>query len=202
MDASSGGGMRVIGLAGGIGSGKSTVAQAFRAAGAEVFDADDCVRKLFGSPEVKGELVGAFGPAVLGPDGSVDRAGLADRVFADAHERARLEGVLHPRVTAEAEAWLDDAGSRGVRWAVLDVPLLFEVAMDDWCDTVVFVEASRRARLERVSARGWDGSELDRREAAQMDIDEKRDRSSSVVDNCGEQDEIVAQVRQILDRLR
>jgi len=176
----------VIGVAGGIGSGKSAFARALGKLGARVFDADVSARRAMDDPDVRATLTSWWGPDVSGADGKVDRARIASIVFEDASARRRLEDLIHPVVRADAAAFIEEARRTGARAVVLDVPLLFESGMDAMCTLVVFVEASPEVRAARVAAtRGWAARELTRREAAQWPIDEKRRRSGVVVMNDG-----------------
>lgn len=176
----------VIGIAGGIGSGKSAFARALGRLGARVFDADVSAKRALDDPQVRATLAGWWGPEVIGADGRIDRARVASIVFADDTARRRLEDLIHPRVKGEAAAFVDEARRDGASAVALDVPLLFESGMDAMCDLVVFVESSAGVRAGRVAAtRGWDAGELARREAAQWPLEEKRRRSGVVVVNEG-----------------
>lgn len=190
----------VIGIAGGIGSGKSTVARAFEQLGCLVLDSDAEAKRALERTEVRDELVRWWGPGVLDADGGIDRRRVAQIVFADAAERRRLEGLIHPLVKkTRREAIAMATGRPGV---VIDAPLLFEAGLEGECDEVVFVEASRAVRLARVlRSRGWDEAEFDRREAAQMPLDEKRRRCRFVIEN--EDDEPrVEEARAVLEAVR
>lgn len=175
----------VIGVAGGIGSGKSAVARAFAALGCVVSDSDAQAREALERPEVIAAVASWWGPGVLDGSGRVDRGAVAKIVFSEARERARLEGLIHPMIRRSRGALIAEASALGAPGVVVDAPLLFEAGLDGECDAVVFVEASRATRLERVAGRGWDPAELDRREAAQMPLAQKRARSGYVVDNEG-----------------
>lgn len=175
----------IIGLAGGIGSGKSTVARAFARHGCLVSDSDAGVRALLATPEIVAELRSWWGDRVVAGDGTADRRAIAAIVFNDDAERRRLEGLLHPRLGAERAALIERAAREQTPGVIIDAPLLFEAGLDAECDAVVFVEVSRAERLRRVAPRGWDDAELARREAAQMSLDEKRARSGYVIENTG-----------------
>ena len=176
----------VIGIAGGIGSGKSAFARALGRLGARVFDADVSAKAVLDHGDVKAALIQKWGPRVLGPDSRIDRQAVASIVFADQLARTYLESLIHPRVRAEAVEAIAGARAAGVRAVVLDVPLLFESGMDAMCDVVIFVDAAAEVRAARVaSTRGWDSGELARREAAQWPLDKKRRQSGIVVINNG-----------------
>ncbi len=200
-------GLVVIGLAGGIGSGKSEVGRILAGLGCVVIDSDREAREALDRPEIRATLVQWWGDKVLSPDGRINRHAVAEIVFGDASQRERLERLVHPIVrTARAEI-RRRAEAAGARAVVVDAPLLFEAGVDQECDTVLFVDAPRDVRLERVRrTRNWDEAELDRREAAQLPLEEKRRRSASVVVNDGSLEALTPRVKealkQILDRAR
>ena len=176
-----------IGLTGNIASGKSTVARYWAERGAPIIDADVLARRAVepGSPGLR-RVVEAFGPEVLTEDGAMDRAAVRRIVFRDPAARARLEAIIHPevgRLRDEEEARLQEAGERIV---VHDIPLLFEVGIDDRFDAVVLVDAPEQQRLERlVRDRGLDEAEARRMIEAQMPAEAKRARADYVIDNDG-----------------
>lgn len=190
---------KVIGLAGGIGSGKSEVAKLLASMGCVVLDSDQDARQALDRPEVRDELVRWWGRVVLGADGRINRSAVADIVFKQPSERAKLEGLVHPIVRTQRAEAKKRAGS--ARAVVIDAPLLFEAGVDAECDAVIFVEAPRELRLERVRGRGWDEAELARREASQLPVEEKRRRSGHVVRNLGSREELRAQVARILEEI-
>lgn len=174
----------VIGLAGGIGSGKSAVARAFAALGCAVIDSDEEAHAALDRPDVRAEIARWWGPAALTPDGRVDRARVAQIVFRDDAQRKRLEGLIHPLLRTTRAAAIDAARRAGAPAVILDAPLLYEAGLEAECDAVVFVDAPREARLARVQAsRGWTETELDRREGAQRPLDEKRLDAEHVIRN-------------------
>lgn len=195
-------GMIIIGLTGGIGSGKSAVARAMAAWGAIVSDSDAESREVINQDEVRRTLVEWWGPEVLGPDGLVDRRRVAQVVFEDPEQRTRLEGLIHPRLKVRRDAMMREARGQGRRVFVIDAPLLLEAGLDRECDIVIFVDAPRETRLARVKAnRGWDEAELDRREKAQLPLEEKRRRADEVLVNDAGPEGLAAKVRVLLDRL-
>lgn len=195
--------MPVIGLAGGIGSGKSTVAGVLERLGCVVSDSDAAARALLDDPTVRGLIVSRWGDEILMPEGGVDRRAVARVVFSDSGERTWLESVVHPRLgiqRQEARRRAQDAGAAGF---VIDAPLLFEAGIDVECDAVIFVDCPREERLARVRAgRGWDEAELDRREKAQLPLDEKRRRSDYLVRNADDPAALEAEVREAFRRIR
>lgn len=189
----------VIGLAGGIGSGKSTVAEQLSVLGCCVIDADADARAQLADDQVVATLVDWWGRRVLDGSGAVDRSQVASIVFADVHERERLEGLIHPRVAAlldrkTAGAMADDRIS-AVVW---DVPLLFETGLSSDCDAVIYVDAPLPLRCARVALhRGWDALELSRRENNQMPLDKKRKMSHYVIENISDTAFCHQQVRRV-----
>lgn len=193
----------VIGLAGGIGAGKSAAGAAFARLGCVVIDSDREAREALNRPEVREVLRRWWGDAIIGSDGTVDRRAVAGIVFRDSAERARLEALIHPLVKASRARLRAEAEGAGAAGVVVDAPLLFEAGVDGECDAVVFIDAPRAVRLERVArTRGWDAGELDRREGAQMPLDEKRRRSDEVVLNDGDAGALDARIAEVFGRIR
>jgi dephospho-CoA kinase len=197
---------RVVGLTGGIGSGKSSVASLLRALGALLIDADAIVHELQGpgSP-LLGEMVREFGPGILDANGALARETLGQIVFADAEKRARLGAIVHPRVAVEMARRLEAARARGVPLVVLDVPLLLEGragASGLPYEAVIVVWAPESVQLERQMRRdGRDRDESLRRIRAQMPLDEKRRLADHVIDNSGSLEDTERQVRALYRQL-
>lgn len=190
-----------VGLTGGIGSGKSTVARMLRQQGAVVVDADAIARELMtpGSP-VLDDVAEAFGPDVLDASGALDRAGLARIVFGDDEARERLNGIVHPAVRAESQRLVDEAASApdfaGV--IVQDIPLLVETGQGGDFDAVIVVEAPEDLRVERlVSSRGMAEEDARARIRAQATDDQRRAVATRIIDNSGEPEATAAQVETI-----
>jgi dephospho-CoA kinase len=189
----------VIGLVGGIGSGKSTVARQMQLLGGSVFDADAAARRAMARPEVCEAIRRAFGEGVFDAAGRVDRRALAELAFAAASERRRLEQIVHPFVREALDRHVAEARSDPLTaFVVLDVPLLMEVGWAELCDRIILVRADRATRLARLAERGWDASELDRRENSQMPLDTKLKLAHDVVDNNASEAACLAQVRRIV----
>jgi len=196
----------VIGVLGGIASGKSAVARGLAGQDGVVIDADELARAAFDSPEIRARVATTFGPEVLNPDGSVRRDVVARRVFASARERAELEAFTHPWIRDRIRAALDAARARGVARIVLDVPLLLENdsrhGLAAECDTLVFVDSDERTRDDRaVSERGWHAGEVARREAHQMPLAAKRARADHVIHNRGTKGDLDQLVRELSDEI-
>lgn len=174
----------VIGLAGGIGAGKSAVAHAFARLGCAVIDSDKEARAALERPDVQATLRSWWGDHVTAADGRTDRAAVAKVVFADPAQRTRLESLIHPLIRRTREAAQNEARAAAAPAIIYDAPLLFEVGLDKACDAVVWVHCPRDERLRRVmSTRGWDEAELTRREASQLPESAKRPRCRFEIDN-------------------
>jgi dephospho-CoA kinase len=177
-----------VALTGNIAAGKSAVAALFRQWGATLIDADAIVRQVQapGGPVVA-RIAEAFGPAVVRPDGELDRPRLRRLVLDDPEARAALERIVHPAVQGRREELLGEAAARGDRIVVSDIPLLFEAADPAGFDAVVLVDAPEAVRLARLMAhRGLGEDEARRMIAAQLPAREKRARSDFVIDNDGD----------------
>jgi dephospho-CoA kinase len=187
----------VIGLTGGIGSGKSSVSRLLAERGAVVIDADALAREVVepGTPGLAA-VVEAFGSEVLAADGSLDRPALGARVFADPAERARLEGIIHPLVRSRARDLEAAAPDDAV--IVHDIPLLVETGQGERFDAVVVVDAPeelQRARL--VELRGMDPDEADRRIAAQASREQRRAAADHIVVNDGSLADLESRVAEL-----
>jgi dephospho-CoA kinase len=185
--------MMRIGLTGGIGSGKSTVAARFAELGAVVIDADTIAREVVepGTPGLA-QVVERFGPDVLRTDGSLDRPALAQLVFGDEQALAALNAIVHPLVAARRADLIAAAGPDAV--VVSDVPLLVETGMAGDFDAVVVVEAPLSDRLARLAARGLPEPEARARIARQASDEQRRAVATVVLDNSGSQQELARQV--------
>jgi dephospho-CoA kinase len=196
--------LRVVGLTGGIATGKSTFAAALRARGVPVVDADALAREVVApGSRALAELVRTFGADVLGPDGALDRKKLGARVFADPEARRRLEAITHPAIRdamLSETARLDAAGHD---LAFYDAPLVYEVGLDAVLDSVVVVYAPREAQRARLEARdGASPAEAEARLAAQWPIEEKAARADFVVDNTGGTGDLGPKAGRLLADLR
>lgn len=200
----------LIGLSGGIGSGKSTVSRWLAELGATIVDADALVHEMqaAGQPMLE-EIAAAFGREVITPDGALDRAALGAIVFRDPEKRRILERIVQPPVVAEMARRAKAAIDAGVPMVVMDIPLLFEgqktgrgSAATMKYDATVCVWVDRETQIERTMARdGCDRAEAERRIAAQLPIDEKREMADHVIDNSGTPEETRAQVEALYARL-
>jgi dephospho-CoA kinase len=195
--------MRVVGLTGGIASGKSTVSAMFRELGAEVIDADQVARDVV-EPGTAGLLeVARRFPGVVDASGRLDRAALGRRVFADPAERRALEGIVHPRIREEVARRMEALARAGVTVVLYDAALLIENGLHRGMDGVVLVSVPESVQRSRLAARdGLDEADITARLGAQLPLADKRASATWVVDNGGTLDETRAQVRRIWDEIR
>jgi dephospho-CoA kinase len=188
--------MRLIGLTGGIATGKSTVAAMLAGRGAAVIDADVLAREVLaaGTPGLE-EVAARFGTTIIGADGALDRDSLAGIVFADPQARAALEQITHPRINALMQQRIIDALQTGPPLVVADIALLFEKQRQGSFDGTLLVYAPAAVQLQRLRDRdGIDDVSAQRRLVAQSPIDDKRGRATWVIDNGGSREATVAQV--------
>jgi dephospho-CoA kinase len=191
--------MKVLGLTGSIGMGKSTTAKLFAEAGVPVYDADATVHKVY-----EGEAVAAIEAAFPGTtvDGKVDRARLSAKVVHDPPAIKRLEQIVHPMVRTYHQRFLEEAERAGTPVVVVDIPLLFETGGDQRVDAVVVVTTSPELQRERILARGtMSGAALDAILAKQMPDAEKRRRADFIVDTSHGLDPVRTRIRDILDQV-
>jgi dephospho-CoA kinase len=194
----------VLGLIGGMGSGKSLIAAHLARRGGRLIVGDQIGHEALRQPDIRGRVVARFGPGILAADGrEIDRRKLGAVVFADPARRQALEAIVFPwierRIREEmAEARADPA----VRFVVLDAAILLEAGWNSVCDSLVYVDAPREVRMSRLAAqRNWTPEEVEAREKAQMPLEEKRGRADFVIDNSGPPDDALRQADGILGRL-
>jgi dephospho-CoA kinase len=195
--------MRVVGLTGGIASGKSTVTAMFRELGAQVIDADQVARDVVepGTPGVE-EVARRF-PGVVDASGRLDRTELGRRVFADPAERRALEAIVHPRIREEVARRLEALARAGEHVALYDAALLIENGLQKGMDGVIVVWAPESLQRARLAARdGLDEAAVTARLRAQLPLADKRAHATWVVDNGGSLDETRAQVRRIWEEIQ
>ena len=194
--------MKVCGLTGGVGMGKSTAAEFLRASGARVVDTDELARQLvepgqFALAEIKGE----FGEGIILPAGGLNRGELARIIFADSAARKKLEAILHPRIR---ELWLAQIKiwrKENCKLAVVVIPLLFETQAESQFDKIICVACSAANQQKRLSERGWTSEQIKQRIAAQMPVEQKIARADFVVWTDGDLDSHAQQLERILSRL-
>lgn len=194
--------MKVIGLTGGIASGKSTVTQLLREQQITVLDADAIAWQLAQPDEALWQAyIERYGDRVLLPDRQLNRQAVADIVFAQPEEKQWMDGMAHPIIRDEIKKQLSAAAQAGERLIVLDVPLLYEAGWDDMVEQVWLVYVSREVQLQRLMARnGYNLQEAQLRINAQMPMEEKRKRAQIVIDNNGTRQELETRVMGLLDK--
>lgn len=194
--------LKVVGLTGGIGSGKSTVAGLFAARGIPVVDADVLAREVVAPGGPAHAEVAAAWPAVIAADGTVDRKRLGDVVFSDPAARARLEAMLHPRIASAAEARLSALAAEGHRLALYEAALLVESGRWRDFDGLIVVTASPETQIARAISRdGLSRAQAEARAHAQLPTEEKVRVATHLVDNDGALAATEAQIEEILEDL-
>jgi dephospho-CoA kinase len=194
--------MKLLGLTGGIGMGKSTAAEFLRTRGAQIVDTDELARQLVqpGQPALT-EIQTEFGKKVIAPDGQLRRDELACIVFSDAASRKKLEAILHPRIRerwlAQTEIWRKE--NRAL--AVVVIPLLFETRAESHFNKIICVACSAATQRERLLARGWTPEQIQQRLAAQWPVEQKISRADFVVWTDGALDVHAQQLERIFVKL-
>jgi dephospho-CoA kinase len=197
------GALKLVGLTGNIGSGKSTVARMFAARGIPVIDADALARELQAPGQPAYAEIAAAWPEAVTPEGPLDRRRLADIVFADPTARKRLEAMMHPRIQTLSRARADAFAREGHALVIYEASLLIESGRDNEMDALIVVTASAATRLARVVARDKVREEdVHARMRAQLPQEEKARLATYVIDNDGDVGATEAQVDQVLARLR
>ena len=190
--------MKVIGLTGGIASGKSTASAYLRELGAAIVDADAISRASTRRGGAAFEAVCAAFGDILGADGEIDRRKLGGIVFADEDARNKLNSIVHPAVIAESRAQIEKARAASAKVCILDVPLLFETGMEKLCDETWLIYVPREEQIRRMAERdGLDAAAAAARIDSQMPLEEKLKRADVAVDSSG----AIEQTREKLRRL-
>lgn len=196
--------VRVFGLTGGVASGKSTVAARFRERGVPVVDADELARRAVapGTAALQ-EILETFGRDYASPEGTLDRAKLAARVFGDASALQQLNSIVHPRVAQLFQADLQQLQARGHALVCYEVPLLFENQLHHRLRPVVLVALPRPLQLERAMRRsGWSAEQAAARIDAQLPLAQKRQLADYVIDNDGPLQQTLERADHVLDAIR
>jgi dephospho-CoA kinase len=194
--------MKLCGLTGGVGMGKSTAAGFLLQAGAKVIDTDDIARQLVqpGQPALQ-EIQKEFGRDILSPQGELERGQLARIVFADTAARKRLEDILHPRIReqwfAQVQKWRQEKCSL----AIVVIPLLFETQAESHFDKIVCVACSATSQRERLRTRQWSEGQIQQRIASQLPVEQKIARSNHVIWTEGLPEVHQAQISKIIGNL-
>lgn len=174
--------MKIIGIVGGIASGKSFYSDLFEKQGAAIFKADLAGHEVLNERTIRQKIRQQWGDAMIRPDGSVDRSKLAKIVFQpdeeSAMERLYLESLLFPAIKQRFEKFLDESETAGFYYIILDAALLLEAGWDKMCDLILFVDTPDEVRLERAIERGWTAEEFAAREATQFSMKKKRKKAN------------------------
>jgi len=197
--------MKVVGLLGGVASGKSLVARQLCDLGAGLLDGDRAGHEVLRLPEVETMVRRRWGDAMFAADGHVDRRALARIVFAPPPDGPRelehLERITHPKITHRLREQAATLAAAGLLVAVLDAPVMLKAGWNEFCDSIVFVDASREVRQARAQERGWSQEDFAAREAAQESLDVKRRLADTIVDNSGSVEATRAQVERLWQSL-
>jgi dephospho-CoA kinase len=199
--------MIVVGIVGGVASGKSFVCKEFEKLGARCLRADEVGHQVLEDSTVQQILCERWGTSILDARKQIDRTAVARIVFSTsptgAQERRFLEQVTHPRISQRLQTQLQLWREQGdVQVVLLDAALLLEAGWDRWCQALVFVESTWEQRVSRVAQRGWTPDQLQAREAAQLPLNEKRSRATHQLDNTGSTTHTINQVQRIWQSLK
>lgn len=188
----------VIGILGGIASGKSTIAAEFGKLGCAVIDADKIAHKMLDESVIQQKIISAFGKNILNSDGKINRSKLGDLAFSQAEKLTELTKILHPPVLAEIESQVQHLqNDTTIKAIVIDMPLLLEVGWDKHCDKLIFVDCDEKIRLERVEKMAFlSKNQLRIRENFQISLDKKTSIAENTVDN---NSDLSALARQVAD---
>lgn len=193
--------MKVIGIVGGVASGKSLVAGQLARLGAVVLDADKVAHEVLCEDPVKARIKTRWGAEVFDEHGEVSRRSLAKRVFAPPPagpaERNQLEKIVHPRIADRLQRQIAELSCDENRIVVLDAAVMFEAGWDKYCDKIFFIDAPYEQRRARASQRGWDEQTWKAREHSQVSLEVKRDRADAIIDNSGSAEKTFRQVNRI-----
>ncbi len=194
--------MVVVGVAGGVASGKSVVCRELGRLGAVVLDADKIGHEVLEEPAVREAVRTVWGDEIVTSEGKVDRVALAKRVFAPSPggppQLAQLEQITHPRIGSRLKEQIDKLAAAGeTPVVVLDAAVMFKAGWHRLCDQIVFVDAPATIREARARQRGWTAEHFASREAAQMPVEEKRKFADIVIDNSGDLAHTIEQVERV-----
>lgn len=194
----------ILGLIGGIGSGKSLVSAEFAKHGGFLISGDQLGHEALRQPDIMRQVVDRWGTGVTAADGSIDRRQLGRRVFAAEAERKELERIVFPYIERRIREEIEKAnGQADASFVVLDAAVMLEAGWNNVCDWLVYVDVPRELRLRRLAQqRGWDEKEVTAREAAQMRLTEKQKRADFTLDNSGFPEITAQEVENLLSELK
>ena len=196
--------MKLVGLTGGIASGKSTVAEILKRQGAAIINADVLAREVVEpGHQAWTEIVNTFGIAVLQPDRTLDRQKLRAIIFDDAAARKKIESIIHPQVRALAEQRIREHASAGYAVIVYEVPLLFEGNLQEWLRPVILVACDVDTQRKRLQSRdNLSPVQAQKHIEAQMSLEEKRRLADYVIENNGSLEDLERQVQAVLEKIK
>ena len=196
--------MKLVGLTGGIASGKSTVAEILKRQGAAIINADVLAREVVEpGHQAWTEIVNTFGTAVLQPDRTLDRQKLRAIIFDDADARKKLESIIHPQVRALAEQRIREHAAAGYAVIVYEVPLLFEGNLQEWLRPVILVACDVDTQRNRLQSRdNLSAAQAQKHIDAQMSLEEKRRLADYVIENNGSLEDLERQVQAVLEKIK
>lgn len=195
--------MKVIGLTGGIATGKSTVASLLSELGARIIDADELAREVVKpGREAWQDIVEAFGTEILREDKTIDREKLRKIVFRDPMARKRLESITHPRIRTLAQQRIQKLAAEGARIVIYEAPLLFENQVHLWLRPVILVACDLPTQKKRLRERdGLNEEEIQQHLKAQMSLEEKRKLANFIIENSGDLEELRRQVQEVWEKI-
>ena len=193
----------IIGILGGIGSGKSTVAELFAHLGCVVIDADKIAHHALEDPEIKQKILDFFGQKILDTSGQIDRKALADIAFGDKEKLSKLNSIIHPVVLQCCETLIETYNSQAqVKAIVLDMPLLLEAGWQNRCNRLIFVDCKDELKADRAKKNGvFNKNQLKIRENFQISLDNKAKVSDNTIDNNSDLSALAEQVTEIFSNI-
>jgi dephospho-CoA kinase len=191
----------VIGLVGGIGSGKSLVAKLLAEHGGRIISGDEAGHEALRQADIRQKVVERFGSGVLDESGEIARRKLAAVVFANEQARQDLEAFVFPWIERSLEQQIEMAKSApAVRFVIVDAAVMLEAGWHHGCDRLIYVNVPREIRLQRLAERGWELSQIEAREKAQWSLEEKASRADAIIDNSGDRAETARQVKALVQK--
>ncbi|HEV3144688.1 MAG TPA: dephospho-CoA kinase [Gemmataceae bacterium] len=191
----------VIGLVGGIGSGKSLVAKLLAEHGGRIVSGDDAGHEALRQPDIRQKVVDRFGRGILDESGEIVRRKLAVIVFAQEQARKDLETLVFPWIEKELEKQIERARAEpDVRFVIVDAAVMLEAGWAWVCDRLIFVDAPREIRMRRLQERGWSVDQTEAREKAQWSLVQKRHQATAIIDNSGDRAETARQVEALVQK--